>query len=430
MKGSIDFFAQWKIFDYSRKFEFPDLTLYSSSKPRLSDVFYDDTGWEPIRPDFLRYGPGNQLPEIQLKPAPGQLQRQNGDPATTEQMVVENVYPLAHPRLVVASPEYDILFGMYDDTKPWYAAGDILQLRDATGTLELNRVTDDLEADMESSVIASGADTLIAAWTRITGDVSDASSPEEVYPHVEIMAATFDRVSGAWSVPAALTNDASTDRSPVAVHFGDTDAAIWIENATGALIGAATAPDSIVWSRLEAGVWSATSTIWTATAGIVQLAFVEDRNGEGYLCFTVDEDGDLATSIDRELYSTYTIGGAWSAVRRLTNDDRGDELPVLIAPDGVAMVVWSSSDELRYGRVAGFVPRPVFVNQEDVTQGFSAMSGTALPGSGVVAYAAQGTDTTDIYAAFYDSSLNLWSQPRQLTHDESLEELALPGHAS
>ncbi|MBE7558947.1 hypothetical protein HS125_08355 [bacterium] len=464
LKGAGSVYAQWKIFTFTRKWDLFEWELYSNPnlKPEAAPVHVegleallagyglhdlaaagdDQIIWEPIRPDFLRFGPGHRLPEVTLIIADDVVDAQRAAPsegtnreqdritgaarcATTagslEELVVENVYPLARPRLVVASPELDILFGKYDETKPWYAAGDMMAARKTGASWSLAQITDDLSADLEPSVVASGTNTLVAAWSRISGDVSGTTEPEQVYPHLEIVAATFDRTAGTWSAPVALTDDAAADRAPLAVEFGDTVGVVWIQNQAGALLGAATAPDRLMWSKLTGGVWSASQTVWTATTGIVQMAFAADNSGDGHLCLIVDEDGDMLTETDRELYSVSTVGGAWGAMRRLTYDQREDILPVVIAPGGAAVVVWSSSGELRYGRVKGFLPRPVFAREADNTRPPTALAGTSLPGGAAIAYAAQNPDHVDILAAFYDSAQNLWSQPRALTEDDAVE---------
>src|SRR5690606_12941034 len=74
-----------------------------------------------------------------------------------------------------------------------------------------------------------------------------------------------------------------------------------------------------------------------------------------------------------------------------------------------------------YSRVAGFLPRRVFAEPSETTRGFSALTGTVLSGGAAVCYAAQNPVDVDIFASFYDSALNLWSQPRLLTQDTASE---------
>ncbi len=419
LKGAGQIYAQWQIFTFTRKWDLIEWTLYSNPdlKPILPDLMAADLVWEPIRPDFLRFGEGHRLPEVRIVTAGANA----AAPGSTEETVVENVYTLAQPMLAVASQELHILFGKFDETKPWYAAGDMMQARKVGGGWSLAQITDDLSADMEVSLAPSDDDALVAAWSRIAGDVSATTEPQAVYPHLEIVAATFDIGAGTWSLPHPLTDNTVVDRNAIAARIGEEDAVLWIENAAGELLGCATAPDRLMWARLDDGVWSASSTLWAATHGILQLAFTVDGKSEGHAALIVDEDGDMSSAADRELYAISTLGGKWGAMRRLTYDAREDCLPVVVAPNGQALLVWSSSGELRYGRVAGFMPRPVLSQSDEISGGASALAGTTLPGGAAIAFAAQSPDWVDVNACFYDTAVNRWSQPRRLTLDEGAE---------
>lgn len=425
LKGAGSVYAQWKIFTFTRKWDLFEWQLYSKPSPKaglaqlLAEAEEDDLFWEPIRPDFLRFGPGHRLPVVVLVPAEEGALAATLDAADAR--VVENVYPLARPSLAVASGEIMILFGKYDETKPWYAAGDMTAAHYSGGAWSLTPATDDFTADMEASLAPSGEEAFVAAWSRIAGDVSDTTEPEAVYPHLEIVAATFDRAAGTWSEPRQLTDGPAANRGAIAARMAGKETVFWIENAAGGLLGSATAPDRLMTSTLENGVWSASATLWTATAGIVQIAFGLDGRDDGHLALIVDEDGDMLTAEDRELYVISSSGGTWGAMRRLTHDGREDMLPVVVAPNGHALLVWSSSGELRFGRVAGFQPRPVLTQADETTGGVSALAGTTLPGGAAIAFAAQSPDFVDISACFFDTAVNLWSQPRRLTDDEAAE---------
>jgi hypothetical protein len=55
----------------------------------------------------------------------------------------------------------------------------------------MNRVTDDLAAEFDPRMVALDTQDLLAVWTRVEGDVSTAQNPEEIAPHLEIVASFY-----------------------------------------------------------------------------------------------------------------------------------------------------------------------------------------------------------------------------------------------
>ena len=136
--------------------------------------------------------------------------------------------------------------------KPWYAATDIAQVfREGTDPWGMTRVTDDLAAEFSPDVTSVDADTLLAAWTKVVGDVSGAEGPEDIAPHLEIVVSRYDGISDIWSGPSQLTSNNRVDRAPLPVVFGDTQGVLWIQNRGEAAIGNATDGDSLMFFRLE-----------------------------------------------------------------------------------------------------------------------------------------------------------------------------------
>jgi hypothetical protein len=160
--------------------------------------------------------------------------------------------------------------------------------------------------------------------------------------------------------------------------------------------------------------------LWSGQQGILDLTFVADATGEGHVVFAVDEDGNLETREDRELYGVSTASGVWQTAARLTTDDLEDSMPVLVAPEGVAMCVWKTGDTLHYSALADWDPKEVY-SEYTVANQAPTLDGVTLPGGAAIAYTVQGPEGIDIVAAFYDAALDKWSLPRQLTQDEHAE---------
>ncbi|MBW2347989.1 MAG: hypothetical protein JRF59_09125 [Deltaproteobacteria bacterium] len=210
------------------------------------------------------------------------------------------------------------------------------------------------------------------------------------------------------------------DRDPVAISYGENQGVLWIRNQADAMIGDATFGDSLLYRPKTDTGFDPPQTLWAGQKGILKVAFVEGDAGEAHVVFAVDEDGNLDTAEDRELYGISTLNGVWQAASRLTDDSVEDGLPCLLAPNGTAMCVWKKEDRLMYTTLSDWNPQEVFAEQTDKNEPQTLVAQT-MPGGAAIAYSVQGPRGMDIFAAFYDRALDRWSLPRQMTFDEHAE---------
>jgi len=311
-------------------------------------------------------------------------------------------------------------FTLHDALKPWYAATDIGTLRQTNSGSSLGRIIDDQAAEFTAKIAVVNSNTFLAAWARVSGDISSVTNPAQVSPHLEIVTARFIRNTGTWSTPTQLTTNSVVDRDPLPVIYGTNQGILWIQNEADASIGNSTNGDRLIFSKWNGAGWNAPQTLWTALKGILQFAFVADGSGQGHAVFAVDEDGNLDTRTNRELYRLSTTNGVWPAAVRLTSDSVEDAMPVLVAPNGVPLCVWSASNTVTYSSLNVWNPRPVF-SEHTLANQAPTLDGVTMPGGAAVAYAVQGSNGVDMVASFYDANLDRWSLPRQLTEDEDAE---------
>jgi hypothetical protein len=376
--------------------------------------------WRPIGASALRWGEANRLAEG--AGARGRAPHGPGETGpATEQVVVENVIRGASPVVVAGATGTLVGFVWQDPQKPWHAATDIgLAWQPAGGAWALGRLVDDTVAEFSPRLTAAGPDLRLGAWVRVVGDVSGATGPEQIPPHFEVLAAWQDAQSGAWTAPVQLTTNAVVDRNPLPVVFGATRGVVWVQNAGTASPGHRAAGDRLLFSRWTGSAWTDPAVLWAADRGVLGLSFAADATGQGHLVFTVDEDGDLDTREDRELYALSTVNGQWQPARRLTQDTVEDAIPVLVSPNGVPRCVWRAGGQLTYTALSVWQPRPAFEAQTPANEAPS-LDGVTLPGGAAVAYTVQTPEGVDVFAALYDAALDRWSLPRQLTRDEHAE---------
>jgi hypothetical protein len=376
-------------------------------------------GWQPLGTQYLKLGAANRLVNNRLLIAEGALPTEvSGNVAET---IVENVTGLASPSIFADDSETLILFSLHDPCKPWYGATDIAAARrEGSNLWTLQRIVDDQEAEFSPNITRGEAYKPLATWTRVSGDVSHANGPEDVIPHLEIVASHFDRITGSWSTPIQLTLNSSVDRDPMAIRFGSTEGIIWIQNKADASPGNVTNGDRLMYAEWLGTTWSEPNALWSDQKGIIGFAFTADASGKGHIVFAVDEDGDPNSKTDRELYKLSTMNGVWQSAVRLTNNAVEDTLPVLVAPNGSATCVWDANGTLTYTPLANWNPKAVYTEYTLANQA-PCLDGITMPGGAAVAYTVQTESGVDIFASFYDAGLDRWSLPRRLTNDEHAE---------
>jgi hypothetical protein len=351
---------------------------------------YSEGDWQPIGDSRLRWGQTNLLVgqdgsgrRLHVLSAQGETSQ--------ETRLVENVVPLASPAIVSGSSEEVILFCLQDPNKPWFAATDIGTLRQMDGQpWTLDRIADDQAAEFSPGTIDVGSGMLLAAWERVSGDISDANGPGQVAPHLEIVAAWFDPTAGLWSTPQQLTSNTVVDRKPMPIALGTTRGILWIANEGSASIGDANSGDRLMFAKWSGSAWGEPQTLWSARKGTLGSAFVADGFGEGYVVLAVDEDGNLDTTTDRELCQLSTANGAWQTAIRLTDDSVEDAMPLLVAPSGVPMCVWNADGTLVYAKLQDWNPRPVY-SEYTLANEAPSLDGVTMQGKRILSADGSGT---------------------------------------
>jgi len=385
------------------------------------DVSKQPTGnWQPIGDCNLQYGEMNRVAAAGARRTTNSASAaQSG--GSTEEVIIENVTKLSGPCVMADSQGSRMLFPLHDPNKPWYAATDIADLHGPGGTnWTMDRVTDDQAAEFSPQAAVPNAGFTLAAWTRVSGDVSQAAGPEQIAPHLDIVVAKLDTQSGQWSAPEQLTSNSLVDRDPVPVVFGSAEGVLWIQNEADAVPGNATNGDRLMYSGWSGSAWSSPQTLWSGQKGLISVAYVADGSGQGHAVFAVDEDGDLETRTDRELYQVATSGSVWGSAIRVTNDAVEDSLPTLVAPNGTPICVWNAGGTLSHSRLDSWNPEAVY-SEYTISNEAASLDGVTMPGGAAIAYAVQLSTGVDIVASFYDASLDSWSLPRQLTNDADVE---------
>jgi len=388
----------------------------------LSPALEPDVTWELASDSLKRWGPANRPVGNTIRKLP--FATQAGATGNGAETIAENVIGTASPSVVSDASQSMLLFSLHDVNKPDYGASDIgTFISTGGGAWSAGRIADDSDSDFVAKIMSVGSDTYLAAWERISGDVSEINDPnkiDQIYTHLEIAASWFDRGTGVWSALTEITDNNIVDRSPLPIVFGLTAGIVWIQNDVN-YIGNSDNGDRLMFSEWAGSAWGTPQQLWSGPYGILSISFASDSNNQGHIVFAVDEDGNTDdTRTDRELYGISTSAGTWGAAERLTYNDVEDSCPVIVNPSGTAIVVWDSNDTLLYTPLGKWNPEQVY-SQYTLNNEAPTLAGVTMADGAAIAYAVQGPSGTDIMASFYDAILDRWSLPRRLTFDEDVE---------
>ncbi|MBI9085425.1 MAG: DUF1566 domain-containing protein [Desulfobacterales bacterium] len=426
IRGYMGVFANAYVYNFSQEFGYEltfgavDSVQVTSQSLRLVPLSEPTAGWQPVGQSLLIWGEPNRLP-LTSSIMSMSVQTLEQTLPESEVKLLENVFGLAGPSLASDSDQTIILFAMYDADKPWHAATDIAQVvLPNEGSVSISRITNDLAAEFTSQLGKTDANTLLGVWSRVTGDISQTESPEQVSAHLEIVASNYDRSSQTWGSVIPLTQNTVTDRDPLPVHFGNVQGVVWVQNQGESTGGEPLTGYRLMYSAWTGSAWTAPAALWADQKSLLDVSFVADGNGQGHVVFSVDEDNDADTQSDREIYHVQTLAGAWQPAARITTNAIEDAIPVLIAPEGTPLCVWRQGEDIVYATVGDWTPKTVYARYT-AANAAPSLAGVTLPGGAAITYTVQGAQGMDIFAAFYDALLDQWSLPRQLTHDEHAE---------
>lgn len=283
---------------------------------------------------------------------------------------------------------------------------------------------DDGTADF-NPVVAATTTGAIAAWANLNGMLAPDSQLGDALARQEIAVATYDAATKSWSSFSNLTSDSYHDHAP---RLAATDAAallVWVKsrshNYDDALSGDYIAEHDVMFSQWDGGSFAAPEVIATFDRPLVNasLAFNDDQ---GIYVFALDEDGNLNTVTDQEIYClTFDYGTAsWSSPHRLTDNIVRDSNPQACFINGKAFVLWEQDGDIVYledveaahGEVKVAVRDTIL--QNTFTLAADGNSLLALVGPGL-----SSNNGADMYGIIYDGVHRLWSKELRLTEDYS-----------
>ena len=215
-----------------------------------------------------------------------------------QSLLVENVFPRSAPVMDGRNGQTMILYVTLDPSDPVAQGTEIGYVYDDGSSVASGRIVDDNVGEWAPAVRALADGRMLAAWQRVDGSVSTSTNLLDAVGAMEIAWSVFDATNRAWSAPQSLSTNTWFDHSPSWIGNG---LLMWQENEGNELIGRSNAP-----TRLRFASWNGSSMV-PLTNGSFEVSnalrfAATEANGEVRLVYTRDEDGDLATAADQELF--------------------------------------------------------------------------------------------------------------------------------
>ena len=203
---------------------------------------------------------------------------------------------------------------------------------DGTDWSEPTSIVTDTRADFAPKVAFDGNGDAVAVWQKVTDPNFTNDALSAMAAEMEIVWSRWDRASGAWSEPAALTTNAYYDGSPLLagpLTNGDL-LATWTKNEANLLMGTGTVGaaenDVVLCSRWSVAThsWSSPEVVVSNLSYRLSQSFAGISNRAVY-AWTADADGVLTNDTDQEVFYRFWQDDAWQTLARLTTDTNADK---------------------------------------------------------------------------------------------------------
>ncbi len=387
----------------------------------LSLTTLDTRSFQPLSRDYLSRRGSRLLALTPERPAVRILAATGG----TETTLVTDGYPYPEPAVVAAGVTNHVLYVRDNEGRLVENRTELVDVFSAGGGWSAAAsVWDDGTGDFAPQVAALSNGTLLAVWANGRAALTNGASLDDALAGLEIAVGERNPATGVWTC-RNLTANAYLDHSPMLSAAPDGSAmAAWLRNRDLNPTGTPVEPNEILFSRRVVGVWSAEVSVAT-NLGTVTYCDLAYNGTQAALVFALDEDGDLSTQGDQELYGCAFNGSQWGPYVRLTDDEVQDTRPyVRYQADGALLVVWYRDGKIVSAKGLALAEQTVAgeVGIGSAAQDFKLVTGPAGQLAAVWQDAgSEGVASPDPTILNYDPAQGLWSKGVRLLEDPSLE---------
>lgn len=176
-------------------------------------------------------------------------------------------------------------------------------------------------------------------WQKATKVFEDGVSLAEVGQSSEIYIAEFNGTS--FDTPKRLTNNSIIDTQPQLTVNGNEVTVVWTQNTDNNIFGF-TGTNAIYQMTYNGSEWGEAQEIASGLNTVAYLT-VGYMDGSVVIAYSLDEDNDLSTINDREIYVS-----RYGEIEQFTDNDVIDSNPVIEDINNVPALFWYSNNNVNY----------------------------------------------------------------------------------
>lgn len=321
-------------------------------------------------------------------------------------------------------------------------------------------VAGNLTADMNPQLISFGDDKAACIWQDAKPGLVNSDGLKKFLSQMEIAVSIYN--GATWQKTPPVTTNNRLDRSPrIAGPNENNMLAVWISNDSNDPWGKKAdagdfnqALNDIMWSKWDGSIWTTGPNIDSGVGTILGTTLAYNGSTAAYVfCVDpnsgVDPNDDPNHANDQELWMATYSGDTWSATQQLTNNHITDAAPGLAYDKNDNLLLfWVKGDDICMATGSGGTIEfnDVVDSNVIITPGASmgvkdfdlVMDNRAWPiKTGQMALVWSDASMPfidpnepdpnhfqvgyDIWVAYYEPNMGLWSKPRQLTWDDAAE---------
>ncbi len=326
-------------------------------KPLDRQYLDGQSEWFP-KADATRFGIMNT--------AGGGSTQQSNDKET---VIQENAYPNSNPKIVAVGEQLMLIWLADDETRdPMNRTALLYSVYDGSSWSTPAQIDNDGTADMNADIAVSGNKALIT-WVSIDKKLDQETHIQEILNNTEIKAIFYDAAAKTFSEVYTLTDDFIADDMPKTAFNGDiamvayakTDYTDTVINYVYDIYDSKSTIgyrfwNGTTWSEQEVNPEMYKNSKYIDFDILVYDSPISDTVNTITLGFTLDQDGDLATEEDQEVYICYGLTGlsddyvvGWTPPLNITNNTVKDaNVNIILAKNDKSYIFWYSEGQLKY----------------------------------------------------------------------------------
>ena len=235
---------------------------------------------------------------------------------------------------------------VYTDDVPTRTTGNqsavMYKTFDGTEWSDAKILSDDGTADFYPQAVSYG-ETAYITWMNSSKNLTSDSELTDTTKVCDISVIKFDSsnmsVSGS---ETKLTNDSELDMMPT-IDVSSTPTIMWVKNSNSDIL-TQTGTNTIYYSTLSGTSWTSAKEYNSYTSKPIIDLSVGNINGEESIAYTLDEDNDLTTTDDVELYA----GKISETPAKVTNNNSNEQSIKFTTIGGQNVLIWFNNETLEY----------------------------------------------------------------------------------